>query len=338
MTRDARHQQRAEAAVVIGTMLRPTLLRAARSVFRQDLAGRIHLLIGIDVPEGDAGQLDILRQECPEHVTLTILDLGYSTAQRHGGFYPNIFGGALKTTLSYAANSRYVTYLDDDDWWARDHLSSLRMAIAGRLWAHSYRWMVDRDTAWPICRDEWDSVGIDRGINRAAFGGFACPSTLMIDKEAGHLILPLWSLAQFADGTGDDRLVLRELMRHPPGVSERHSCFYELRQDVRRHAHHAREFAARQLDWMDDRQKIASVIERAEQAGAALARGDIAGAALAARQALAVHPHHAPALFHLAQAEFGAGRLVEARRHAAHARELADYDPAIGSFWATLSG
>ncbi|MEI9981856.1 MAG: hypothetical protein WDN69_00740 [Aliidongia sp.] len=64
--------------------------------------------------------------------------------------------------------------MDDDDWWARGHLSSLRAAISGRSWAYSYRWLVDRDTGWPICRDEWDSVGVGQGINQQRFGGFAC--------------------------------------------------------------------------------------------------------------------------------------------------------------------
>ncbi len=64
MNRSALHQQKAEAAVAIVTALRPTLLRAVRSVFRQDLPSRIHLLIGIDVPDGDAGRAGILREAC----------------------------------------------------------------------------------------------------------------------------------------------------------------------------------------------------------------------------------------------------------------------------------
>jgi hypothetical protein len=34
-----------DVAVVIPTVLRPTLLRAVRSIFRQDLKGRIQILI-----------------------------------------------------------------------------------------------------------------------------------------------------------------------------------------------------------------------------------------------------------------------------------------------------
>jgi len=331
VSRSAIDQQPCEAAIVISTTLRPTLLRAARSVFRQDLVGRLHLLIGIDRPEGDAGLLDILRAECPDRVTLTILDLGYSTAARHGGFYPSAGGGALRAILGYAANSRYVAYLDDDDWWARDHLSSLRAAIPGKVWAYSYRWMVDDATSWPICRDDWDSIGVGRGISRENFGGFACPSSLMIEKEAAHLILPHWAVAHSADGRGNDRPILQELMRYAYGETGRYSCFYELRAADQRHPHHAKEFAARQIGWMGDREKIDRIIGYTAQAEAT-------GAADAARQALALNPHHAPALNLLAQAEYRAGRLAEAQLHAAQALELADHDPAVQAFWNKLNG
>lgn len=67
-------QEPAAVAVVVPTILRPSLLRAARSVFRQNFAERIHLLIGIDVPLGDRAVLDTIRAECPPHVMLTVLE------------------------------------------------------------------------------------------------------------------------------------------------------------------------------------------------------------------------------------------------------------------------
>lgn len=287
----------AAAAVVIPTVLRPSLLRAARSVFAQDITGGIHLLIGIDQRQGDASVLDTLRAECPAGVTLTVLDLGYSTARRHGGFYPNAYSGALRTILSYAANSRHVAYLDDDDWWAPDHLSRLRAVIAGKDWAFSYRWMVDAETGWPICPDEWDSVGPDRGINQERFGGFVCPSTLMLDKDACHFLLPYWSLSPFSDGTGEDRLIFRELLKRPKwAASEHFSSFYELPLAVQRHPHHAREFAARGIGWMGDPEKIATINRLTQAAATAFDRGDRAAAEAACRQVLALQPYHAPAL------------------------------------------
>jgi len=72
-------QTQFDVAVIIPTILRPTLLRAVRSVFSQDLHGRIQILIGIDQRQGEDECLNILNQEKPENISLVIIDPGYST-------------------------------------------------------------------------------------------------------------------------------------------------------------------------------------------------------------------------------------------------------------------
>ena len=286
-----------DVAVVLPTVLRPTLARAVRSVFAQDADARIQILIGLDQHLGDRTVLAELARDCPAHCALTVLDLGYSTSRRHGGLFPNQYSGSLRTILSYAANSKYLAYLDDDDWWGPMHLSTLLAAIAGKTWAFSYRWLADAATGWPICRDEWDSVGPGRGINAARFGGFACPSTLLLDREPLHFVLPYWSLAAFPDGTGEDRLVFTALLKHPDwAASGAYTCYYTLSGEAQRHSHHAREFAARGLFWMGDAARIAAITSDTAEAEAALAAGEAEGARAAANRALAQHPHHAPAL------------------------------------------
>ena len=137
----AEDQRPADVAVIVPTILRPSLERAVRSVFGQDLSGTI--LIGIDKPAGDGDLLRRLKAAAPKNVRLTILDLGYSTSRRHGGLVNTWSGGALRTMLSYAANSRYAAYLDDDNWWDEKHLSSLLETVQGTEWAYSKRWFVD---------------------------------------------------------------------------------------------------------------------------------------------------------------------------------------------------
>jgi hypothetical protein len=202
-----------DAAVVMPTVLRPGLARAVASVYAQALApgARLQLLIGVDVAEGDRALLGRLAAECPAHIAFTVFDPGYSTSVRHGGLYPNRYSGALRTILSYAANSRYIAYLDDDNWWAPDHVASLLAAIAEAEWAWSRRCFVEADTAEPICLDDWESVGPDAGVFLEKFGGFVDPSSLMLDKFAAHDVLPFWSLSPFADGSGEDRLVFASL-------------------------------------------------------------------------------------------------------------------------------
>jgi hypothetical protein len=331
-------QKPADVAVVIQTVLRPSLLRAVRSVFNQDHSGRIQVLIGIDCPLGDTALLDTLSRECPANVILTILDLGYSTSRRHGGFYTNHYGGALRTILSYAANSKYVAYLDDDDWWGRQHLSRLLSAIPNKDWAFSSRWLVDRETGWPICRDEWDSMGPGAGINLERFGGFVSPSCLLLDKDACHFILPCWSLSPFADGSGEDRLVFRELLKRPWAATGKCTCYYEMPREVQEHLHHAREFVARRIGWINDRTQITVVVRLLEEASNAFERQDLNAAASNCRCALALNPHHPRALYFLALAEWRTGSLSEAFSHITHAMEIDDRDPDIIALWTEISG
>ncbi len=147
-----------DAAVVMPTILRDTLPRAVRSVFAQEWPGRIQILIGVDVAKGDRDMLRQLGAECPERMAITVFDPGYSTAQTNGGIYHNTHGGSLNTVLSYAANSRRIAYLDDDNWWAPHHISDLLDVIEGFDWAFTYRWFVDPGTQEVICADDFESV------------------------------------------------------------------------------------------------------------------------------------------------------------------------------------
>lgn len=225
-----------DAAIIMTSLLRPSLPRAVQSVFQQDFQGRIHILIGIDVAHGDRQMLIPLTEACPDRMMITLFDLGYSTSQRHGGLYPNYFGGSLRTVMSYAANSRYLAYLDDDNWLAPNHLSSLRAAIKDHGFAWSNRWMVEPGIELPICIDQWESVGFDAGLFNETQGGFIDTSSLMLDKLACHGLLPLWSLAALANGGGEDRLIFAALRQgREKGLTGRGTglatCYYRLQPE-----------------------------------------------------------------------------------------------------------
>jgi hypothetical protein len=291
-------QRPADVAVVVPTILRPSLLKAARSVYAQEFAGRIQLLVGVDVAEGDPSVLEALRADCPRDVALTVLDLGYSTSTRHGGLHSNHNGGALRTILSFAANAPRVAYLDDNDWWGRDHLAGLCATLeAGHDWAFSLRWIVDPATGWPVCPDQWDSVGPGRGSDQARFGGFCSPSTLMLDKRACARMLHLWSEAPFADGSGEDRLVFDALSKGFKGAgSGLHTAFTTLSPQAMADEHHVREFLTRGLRWPGAPDLVARVRAGMAEAIAAADRQDWPAAIAAADAILAINPQHAPAL------------------------------------------
>ena len=208
-----RCQEEADVAVVLQTVLRPSVERAIQSVFEQDLGRRIHLLIGVDKRLGDSETVNRALKSCPPNVGVTLFDPNYSTSVRHGGVHSNYFGGALRTILSFAANSRYVTYLDDDDWYGADHLSSLLFAVRGQQWAFSERWFVNPYNLEPMCVDTIENLGPDAGIY-ASYGGFACPSSLILDKKQCAGMLHLWAEAGTPRGDAEDRVVFKALRDH----------------------------------------------------------------------------------------------------------------------------
>lgn len=220
-----------DVAVVMTTIVRPTIAQALRSVFTQRFDGRIQVLVGVDRWQGERALLEQLIDESPPNITITVMDLGYSTSQRNGGLYPSSYGGALKTILSYAANSRYVTYLDDDNWYATDHLATMLAAISGKDWAFSLRHFVDSFSSELICPDTWESMGPGCGVYAQDQGGFVDTNCYLIDKMACHDVFPEWAMTQFAGGTGGDRQILQRLLKRPWGSNGAHSVYY--RQELK---------------------------------------------------------------------------------------------------------
>jgi len=130
--------------------------------------------------------------------------------------------------LSYAANSRFVTYLDDDNWYAPDHLATLLPAIAGKDWAFSLRHFVDAPTGELLCPDTWESVGPGRGVYASSQGGFVDTNCFLIDKIACHDVFPEWAMTRSKGGTGGDRQILKRLRDRPWGTNDAHTVYYRL--------------------------------------------------------------------------------------------------------------
>ena len=244
-------QRPADVAVVIPTLLRPSLGHALRSIFEQRFDGRIHVLVGVDVPAGEAELLDEVCQERPANCIVQAIYPGFSTSARHGGLTPAHDGGALRTVLTYLANSPLVAYLDDDNWWHPDHLARLTDAIDGTDWAYALRWFVDPVTDRPICVDRWESVGPGRGVFRNRFGGFVDPSCLMINKLRCAEVIPLWRqpLASDQAGMSADRTVFERLSRNYRGAGTGEATvFYQLDPGDANHVHRMRWLAQAGLE------------------------------------------------------------------------------------------
>ena len=189
-----------DIAVVIPSLNRPTLHKALASIYRQDFIGTIQILVGFDCEPTERLNLD----PPPGRVVQTFWP-GYSTAERHGGLTPAGDGGALRSILTHLANARYVAYLDDDNWWAPNHLTTLLRAIDGVDWAYSLRWFVHPETCRPIEWDTLESVGPGEGIFAEKYRGYVDPSSLMIDKIACASAAHCWCFPLPGDPMSADR-------------------------------------------------------------------------------------------------------------------------------------
>ena len=109
------------------------------------------------------------------------------------------------------ANSRLVAYLDDDNWWAPNHLTTLVKAIDGFDWAFSYRWFVDPDTREPLAIDVWESGGPGQGVHK---DGFVDPSCLMIDKTRCPSAAQCWTFPLAGDPMSADCTMFGFLSRY----------------------------------------------------------------------------------------------------------------------------
>lgn len=222
-------QQPMDAAVVIPTILRPHLRQALESVFAQQFGGRIHILVGIDSPRGDLDLIDAACFRRPSHCAVQVFWPGFSTSVRNGGLMPPGDGGALRAMLTYLANSPYVAYLDDDNWWDPNHLTQMRGAIDGAEWAFALRWFVHPETRRPVCVDMWESVGPGLGLFNDSFGGFVDPSCLMINKVACPLAAHHWNFPLPGEPMSADRSIFAFLSRtHAPRGTGRPTVFYNL--------------------------------------------------------------------------------------------------------------
>jgi len=225
---DADLQMPADVAVIMPTLLRPSLKMALRSIFEQSHKGRIQVLVGVDRPEGEVTIVDDCCEGRPPNVVVQILYPGYSTSVRHGGLGTARDGGVLRSVLTHLANARYVAYLDDDNWWHRDHLSRMLKVIRKADWAYALRWFVHPLSKQVICVDEWESLGPDRGIFSV---GWVDPNCLMFDKLACESVIQYWNIPLPGDATQltSDRNVFANLRARFVGATTgKPSVYYVL--------------------------------------------------------------------------------------------------------------
>lgn len=230
-----------DISIIIPTVCRDSLIRAVQSIFDQDFDGSIQILIGVDKDvTGKEKELEqLLRDRCPDNQSIFWLNPGYSTSKRHGGVHDCFYGGSLRTSLSFLADSKFVMYLDDDDWLAPNHCQLILDVIQDKTWAFSYCIYANGNTSEGLCTDLLESVGPNKGIFKDEFGGFVRPSGLTIDKTKVPNILHLWSSTiHLNNGDGEDRLMFEQLKKYPYGETSIGTVYCSL--DPADHMHEKR--------------------------------------------------------------------------------------------------
>jgi hypothetical protein len=218
-------QAPADVAVVMPTILRPRIVTAVDSVFRQTFRGRIQLMIGVDKAADSPAPLEAALARRPGNVSALVLELPYSTSVRHGGVHPATDGGSLRAILSFMANARHVAYLDDDNAWEPEHLAGLLEAVQGKPWAYAQRMLIDETDGRELGVDRWDSVGPYAG-RFAEKGGHVDVNCLLVDKVAAARLMGRW-----AEGPREmsDRVFFAGLKDAPHGRVERATVRYGIR-------------------------------------------------------------------------------------------------------------
>ncbi|NVK18736.1 MAG: glycosyltransferase family 2 protein [Methylocystaceae bacterium] len=224
-----------DIAVIIPTILRESLIDAVRSIYAQDFKGRIQIIIGIDQINPAFDFTDILAER-PDHVAVTLFWPGYSTNQKNGGTHP-VGGGSLRSTLSFLANANALAYLDDANWFAPNHLSSLHDALKGQDWAFSQRWFIDKESRTPLCPDTWESVGPNKGVFANRYNGFVDTNCLMINTLSCTNIFGNWCLSP-TNGQSVDHQFFKALMKKRKyGQTGQATCLYVInKNDVNHNA------------------------------------------------------------------------------------------------------
>jgi len=218
-----------DVAIVTPSIGRNEIAESIKSVYAQSEKLSIQFLIGFDILKNQVEEAIYLLKNPPSNVTPCIFFPGYSTSIRHGGLHLAKDGGALRCILTHIANSKYITYLDDDNTWDKTHLSDLMSVVKGPEWAFALRYFIHPNTKEKLCIDQWESVGLKKGIFAERFGGFVDPNCLIFNKLKYWQCVSLWNMPLQGDekGMSADRNIFNYLSHQcPPGETNRATVNY----------------------------------------------------------------------------------------------------------------
>ena len=150
--------------IITPTTGKDSLFNLINSIDIQIEVPFIHILLWDDKREGKYLYPDSANMETldPYHVSkfshLSPNSRRYSIVIPSSMVQGVAAGSSLRAIGLMAANTPYVTFADDDTWWAQNHLKSLLKAVEGHQWAYCKR-IVWESNINCLGIDDFESVG-----------------------------------------------------------------------------------------------------------------------------------------------------------------------------------
>jgi tetratricopeptide repeat protein/glycosyl transferase family 2 len=195
-------------SIITPSVGKPSLARTLKGVSAQRYRNIEHLVVA-DGPDAAACVKRIVDDAAPT-VRTSVLALPWQTGadQFHGH---RIYAASL-----HLVNGRFVAFLDDDNWFDEDHVSSLvASAVAGQLeWAYSLRKIVDKDGAF-VTNDDcqslgaWESVESELGPERVHHVDTNC---YFIRRDIAVALSAIWHRRSMDAKMGPDFLMCQALL------------------------------------------------------------------------------------------------------------------------------
>jgi hypothetical protein len=151
LERRAKFEGRFPVSVITATTGNPKLQRAIESVQAQTYP-RVEHVVVIDGPSG----AESVRRMLPSGTThdIQVMPLPFNTGA--DGYN----GHRIYAACIYLANGRYISFLDEDNWFEPHHIQSLMRLVEakGLEWAYALRNIVDADGRF-VTQDNCESLG-----------------------------------------------------------------------------------------------------------------------------------------------------------------------------------
>lgn len=138
-------------------------------------------------------------------------------------------GHRVYAAAPYLVNSLYVAFLDEDNWFEPDHVSSLMATITshGLAWAYALRKLVDTEGRF-IANDDCESLGQWPTWNDPN-NHLVDVSCYMLRRDIAIAVSPLW-YRRFRDEENPDFVICRQLLKDYPrcGTNGRYTVNYRV--------------------------------------------------------------------------------------------------------------